>query len=128
VKIETAPVEWLRAVVEAVCSTLEINPAMLPTDPHLAGEKVAGAVSEAREESSGDDYDLPLGATEADGIPARKAPTNHQLDAMQGMLQRLNAAASDARQASVAALEAADAIEDEILEITNAMKAKENPK
>lgn len=125
-KIETAPPEWLRAVVEAVCVALEINPAMLPTDPHLAGETVATAAGFARDEARGENYELPLGATEIDGIPTKATPIANnakQREWLNTLANRLESASRDAR---AAAEEAANAIDNEILALKAA--SKETPK
>ena len=128
-KIETAPPEWLRAVVEAVCAALEVNPAMLPTDPHLAGETVATAAGLARDEARGENYELPLGATEIDGIPTKAIPAANnpkQREWLNTLANRLESASRDARNAADAAEEAANAIDNEILALKAA--SKETPK
>lgn len=125
-KIETAPPEWLHAIVEAVCATLEINPAMLPADPHLAGEKVGEAIKEAIEDV---DDGWPIGATALDGIPSKEIPTAtepKQREWLRALANRLESASRDARNAADAAEEAASAIDNEILALMAA--SKETPK
>lgn len=108
-KIETAPPEWLRAVVEAACVALEINPAMLPTDPHLAGEKVAETITEAIEDVDGDGW--PLGATAIDGIPSRNGRRPARAEVAEDLTTTLGDIHSATELANGIADHAADAAE-----------------
>jgi hypothetical protein len=126
-RIETAPPEWLRAIVETVCATLEINPAMLPADPHLAGEKVGEAIKEAVDDATEgfDDYDL--GATAADGIPDRAAESSARKksrDALAHLAAKLHTLLGNIHELDYIAENTADAVNDEIAHIEETLKEK----
>lgn len=123
-KIETAPTAWLRAIVHEVCATLEINPAMLPTDAHLAAEDVSEKIRDAIEDATEgyDDFDL-AGSVSGNPKPRTSASAGlrelaTQLHKLLGQIHYLSATADDT----------ADAVSDEIAAIEEAIKAKENPK
>lgn len=119
-RIETAPVEWLRTVVEAVCATLEINPAVLPTDPHLAAEKVCEVITGVVEDAAGDDYD-----TGAYPGPLRNPhPPQPTRAALKELAATLHTMLGDIHQLSSIADDTADAVNDAIAHIEEITKEK----
>lgn len=128
-RIETAPPEWLRAVVEAVCATVEINPAMLPADPHLAAENVAETITEAIEDGDDEWWPLspPIGVTAADGITNRVAQSSARKksrDALAKLAAKLHTLLGAIHEIDCIAEDTADAVSDEIADIEETIKEK----
>lgn len=122
-RVETAPVEWLRTVVEAVCATLGTNPAMLPTDPHLAAEKVVEVITFAVEGVDGDGYETGAypGTLRNPHPPQPPQPTRAALKELAATLHTM---LSDIHQLSSIADDTADAVSDAIAHIEESTKEK----